>query len=241
MSPLYENPVVKSHIVWGKSLFPAQKHNSVFRSLNFRLLPWPPPEKCISNIFEKNNQPETHPHVVLSHFPLHTLSPLTLFGTSSRGESALPSLTPSRPFWHAPFMRRADSLEEGPGSPNCITQWEAVDFECLLLRALGQETHSSRKMDQRSGGKPSRLPKLHCNSDKVWNASLEAKVSLDTFGFVNAGCQHVPHNLPEETITWHSHRSATSATGANSSLIQLYAPYTHNCIPFAAWYVSPQR
>lgn len=173
--------------------------------------------------------------------PVHPLSPLTLFGTSSRNESALPSPSPSSPFWHAPFVHRAESPEEGPGSPNPTTPQEFADFECLLLWALGQETHSSRTVDQGSEGKQSRLPKLHCNSDKVRNASLRATVPLDTFGFVNAGCQRVPHNIQEETVTWHSHPSATAATGANSSLIQLYAPYTHSCIPFAPWYVSPRR
>lgn len=49
--------------------------------------------------------------------PVHPLSPLTLFGTSSRNESALPSPSPSSPFWHAPFVHRAESPEEGPGSP----------------------------------------------------------------------------------------------------------------------------
>lgn len=69
MSPLEANPIVKSHRVWGKSLFPAQKHNSVFRSLNLRLLPWPPPEKCIRNNFEENNQPEIHSPFILFHYP----------------------------------------------------------------------------------------------------------------------------------------------------------------------------
>lgn len=72
LSPLEANPMVKSYGVWGKSLLPAQKHDSVFRSLNFRLLPWTPPEKRISNIFEKKI---SHPPFILFHSP--TPSPVT--------------------------------------------------------------------------------------------------------------------------------------------------------------------
>lgn len=158
--------------------------------------------------------------------PLQPLSTLTLFSTSSRDEFALPSPTPSSPFL---FDMHPSSTEQTPWRKGLGLQTTSPHGNLQTLNVFSYEP---------LGRKPT-APGRWMNDQEVTRATcqnytavvIRCEMSLDIFGFMNAGCNHVPHNIQEETITWHSYPSATSTTRANSSLIQLYVPYRLNWIP----------
>lgn len=164
-------------------------HNA--SSVNSGLLPWPSPEKRVRNVFE-NNQPEIHPPLVW--YPYSPSSPV-----------------PFNPVWHLElwpllllqvlFNRHPLSTEQIPwgkslGLQTISPMGKRADFECLLLWALGQETHGSRERDQQPGGKQSCLPKLHCTVTKCEMPVWEQRGPWTP---LVAGCQRVPHNTQEET------------------------------------------
>lgn len=138
--------------------------------------------------------------------PFHPPSPLTLFGTWSFGLSYS-----FKPFYTGTLWARS-KFPAGrvwvskPYSPT----GKPAGFECLLLQALGQETHSSRERDQ------SCLPKVPCTGME-WEMPLWEQ-----------RCQQIPHKTQEET----------SALPSFPHRDNLVAIHTHNCIPAAPWHCT---